>query len=511
MSPTMSDDLLVRELTERADRAVPSMSLDPVGVLAAGRRNRRQRIALRSSAGLVVAFMAVVGTTQVWRVPVPGPTVEPPAVDQGQPTAAPQTVELAPGVIAVSLPAELTLDDGTTVLDLGIRIPDLTGDTAPATRPLVLAPATVAQIAEANVDPERLTWDAGVQLTHVGESGTTTGVPFLWRTVEASYDYAPEPGQEVRWDTTMRFAGDESGLFFGTVPPWLPGVRVVLYSANGFRQDDGTRTHSLEVPVYPAPTDDGRLLYTVWIPAAADGVDGFATDVDATLAISSDGRVVGGQRCSDMTLDECAGVFGPEIYAAADLVTGATDTLRIETATDVRPVETDDGPAFDLGVQVGDDWDPLDQDLTYALRAGSLVDGDSRTTDQPGLWLVTLARDGSTVTGAGGSVDEALAPDQRNPIWSAGLTDHEAYVVGIRPPTLDGATFDLLIERDSGDQVVPIPTFRVPGLDADVWFVAVTDPEAAHSDWRTITIVVTATDGSTSTWNLAGHELTASP
>ncbi len=374
MSPTMSDDLLVRDLTERADRAVPAMSLDPVGVLAAGRRHRWQRIALRSSAGLVVAVVAVVGTTQVWRVPVPGPTIAPPAVDQGpQPITEPQTVELAPGVIAVSLPAELTLDDGTTVLDLGINIPDLTADAATATRPLVIAPATVAQIAEANApDPERPTWDAGMQLTHVGKSGTTTGIPFLWRSIEASYDYHTEPGQEVRWDTTVRFAGDESGLFIGAVPPWLPGARVVLYSEGGFRQDDGTRIHSVEVPVYAAPTDDGRLLYTVWIRAAADGVGGFLTDVDATLAISSDGRVVGGQRCSDMTLDECAATFGPEAYAAADLVTGGIDTLMIETATDVQPVETDDGPAVDLGVQVGDGWDPLDQGLTYALRAGVL-------------------------------------------------------------------------------------------------------------------------------------------
>ena len=481
MSPTLSDDTLVRELTERVDRAVPAMALDPVGVLAAGRRHRRQRIALRSSAGLVIAAVAVVGTAQVWHGPVPGPT------DQGpQPTAEPRTVELAPGVIAVSLPSELTLDDGTAAVDLGISFPYA----AATSRPLLLLPITNDQLAEANASAEpHRAWDGGVQLAQVGESGLEpVSTPWVWSSAGTADD------EESRWDSVMRTLGEESGLFVGVLPAWLPDPRVVFYSQDGFLQADGSRVHSLEVPVYAAPTDDVRLLYTVWIPAVADGVDGFLTDIDATLAIGSDGRVVGGQRCAGMTLDECAGVFGPDIYAAAGLL--------IETAADVRAVETDDGPAVDLGVQVGDDWDPLDQGLTYALRAGALVDEESRTPDKPGLWLITLAPDGSTVTGGGGSVDEALIPANRNPIWMSMLGDHEACQIGVRPPALEGATFDLIIERDTGKQVVPIPTFRVPGLDADVWFVALRDPDVDIRDWPPTSIRVTYPDGKTASWSL---------
>jgi len=52
--------------------------------------------------------------------------------------------------------------------------------------------------------------------------------------------------------------------------------------------------------------------------------------------------------------------------------------------------------------------------------------------------------------------------------------------------------------------VVPIPTFRVPGLDADVWFVALTDPEVDIRDWPTTSIRVTDPDGTASWWSLDG-------
>jgi hypothetical protein len=513
MSPTLTDDALVRTLRERADATLPPMGLRPDAVLAAGRRHRRRRTAVRAAGTLAaVAAVAVVAGELAgigpWdRVPVP-----PARADQApEPLGDGKTVELAPGVFAVHRPVELTLAGGTTVLDLGFSIPDLTADTAGITRPLVIAPATAAQIAEANPDPERPSWDAGVQLTHLGESGITTGVPFLWRTVEASDDYAPEPGQEVPWDTVMRFTGDESGVFFGVVPAWLPGARIVMYSANGFRQDDGTLIHSVAVPVYPAPTGDGRLLYTVWIPAAADGVGGFRANVDATLAISPDGRVFGGQRCSSMTLDECAELLGPEIYAAAELITGAIDRFTIETSTDVRLIETDDGPAFDLGVQVEDDVDQFDQTHTYILivtTLGEMEEDAALTAEErggPAVMLSTLAADGTTSNEVGWDLATRRATSDGSPAYQASFSEHDGFLLGMLSPG-SGTTLELVIEHAAGAERTPVPVFRVPGLPEDLCFVALHHAGISYTDWPTIYVELTAGDGTTTRWPVAGVE-----
>lgn len=219
-----------------------------------------------------------------------------------------QTVELAPGVIAANRPTALILEDGTVGVELGISVPEA----AATSRPLALLPMTEEQLAEANAAAEpHPSWDGGVQLALLGESDPEPIVaPWVWSSTASPDD------DEVRWDSVMRIPGEDSGLFIGVVPSWLTDPRVVLYSRDGFPQADGTVVHTLGAPVYPAPTGDGRLLYTVWIPAPSDGVGGFLTDVDATFAIGSDGTVVGGQRCSDMTVDECADLFGPDIYTA---------------------------------------------------------------------------------------------------------------------------------------------------------------------------------------------------
>jgi len=216
-------------------------------------------------------------------------------------------VELAPGVIAVRTPAPITLDDGTAAVDLGIR-----ASTAPeATWPLALVPLTQGELADLSGSAEQgRHFDAGVWVTGLAEpdrEGLRT--PWVWTNGTAS----PED-QETRWDGVVRTTHEESGLFVGVVPQRLPDPRVVLYSRGGFALADGSRVPTLEAPVYESPTGDGRLLYTVWVPAASDGVDGFVTQVDATFAIGSDGTVVGGQRCTGLTLDECAEALGPDVY-----------------------------------------------------------------------------------------------------------------------------------------------------------------------------------------------------
>jgi len=65
MSPTLSDDLLVRDLHERADRLLPAMSLEPAAVLLASRRHRRRQTAVRSAAGVLAVGAFVVGAVQI--------------------------------------------------------------------------------------------------------------------------------------------------------------------------------------------------------------------------------------------------------------------------------------------------------------------------------------------------------------------------------------------------------------------------------------------------------------
>lgn len=502
MSPTLSDDLLVRDLHERADRVLPAMSLDLADVLVAGRHHRRRRTVALSAAGALAAGAFVVGAAQIW---ADEPVATPPAGVQQEPRPMGdgQTVELAPGVIAANRPVEMTLEDGTPVLDLGIGFPN-----APATsRPLILMPITDDQLAEANAsaEPHRV-WDGGVQLAQVGESGPEVVSPWVWSSEEAAGD------EGFRWDTVMRTVGEESGLYIGVLPAWLPDPRVVLYSRDGFLQTDGSNVHSLEVPVYPAPTDDGRLLYTVWIPAVADDVDGFATDVDATFAVGSDGTVVTGLGCATSTLDECAATFGPEISAAVDLVTGGIDTLTIETATDVRVIETDMGPATDLGVTVEDPQlvDP-NQALTYVIRVttvGEMAPEDAVLTPEeregPAVLLSELAADGTTLRGA--YVATSRATSDGSPMYMSGLSDHDVYVLGRLSPG-SGATLELVVEHAAGAERTLIPAFRLPGLPEDFFFVALHHDKVTFTDWPTIYVELTAQDGAIRRWTLAGIEL----
>lgn len=220
------------------------------------------------------------------------------------------TVELAPGVVAVQAPVPAALDDGSTGVDLGVRTSTVPG----AAWTLALRPLTDAELAEALAAGDAVEGaDGGVWITAVG-APDADGLPLPWTWSSASSPAA----DDVRWDTVLRYGGadDDSRILLGAVPPWLTSPRVVVFSRDGFVLADGSRVPTLEVPVYPAPTNDGRLLYTVAILAPADGVDGFEIDVDATFAIGSDGSVVAGQRCAGLSLEECAALLGPDVHKA---------------------------------------------------------------------------------------------------------------------------------------------------------------------------------------------------
>lgn len=219
-------------------------------------------------------------------------------------------VELAPGVTAVRAPVPVTLEDGTVGVGLGVQ-----ASTVPETAwTLALVPLTGPELAGAVTAGDAVEGaDAGVWITAVGApEAARLDVPWTWSSADAPAD------EDHRWDTVLRYggSGDDSRVFLGAVPPWLTEPRVLLFSREGFPLADGGRVQTLEAPVYQAPTGDGRPLYTVAILAPDDGVDGFATDVEATFAIGADGTVVPGQRCAGLSLDECAAILGPDVLTA---------------------------------------------------------------------------------------------------------------------------------------------------------------------------------------------------
>lgn len=221
-----------------------------------------------------------------------------------------QTVELAPGVVAVQAPVQMTLEDGREALGLGVQ-----ASTAPAAGwTLALVPLTeteIAQVAAAGGAVDGADAGAWIVAVGAGDADQPT-IPLTWSSADSPTT------DDYFWDTMLRYGlgADDSRVFMGVVPPWLEEPRVVLFSREGFLMADGSRVQTLEAPVYPAPTGDGRLLYTVAVLAPDDGVGGFAIDVDATFAIGSDGTVVAGQRCAGLSLDECAGILGPDVYDA---------------------------------------------------------------------------------------------------------------------------------------------------------------------------------------------------
>ena len=138
------------------------------------------------------------------------------------------------------------------------------------------------------------------------------------------------------------------------------------------------------------------------------------------------------------------------------------------------------------------------------------VDGEPEGAHGTGLWLGSLTGDGTTAMLTSGGENAILEPNNRSPLYLANHDDHDAWLLGVRTPALAGARFDLVVERDGGTERTPVPTFRVPGFDHDVWFVALTDPEVDHATWPFAFIEVTAQDGTTSQWSLDGLELEAS-
>jgi len=510
MSPNPTDDLLVHDLTERADRVLPTMALDPSGVLLASRRHRGRQTAVRSAAGVLAVGAFVVGATQIW---ADEPATTPPAGVQQEPRPMGdgQTVELAPGVIAVNRPVETTLDDGTTILELGLTMPG-TGDGQGVDAVAASLDAdTIRQYAGDTPVPA----DRGVAFTsleggRVLNAGPATSV--TWST--ADENFYPTTGETPYPSTpSVQWQGTDVIMFFGAVSSWLPDPRVVAFSEQGFTLGDGTITHHLEVPTFRSMTDDGRLLYTVKV-SGEQKVAPPGRLIDTVLFVGSDGTVVPTLSCAGLSLASCADQFGPELLAAVD----AGDTLSIQVAQDVAAAGSSAGPVVDLGVPVRNDFarmmaDGEREELTYAIllttvgemAAGAEVSLTPEEAAGDAVLLAGLKPFGALVPMSSSDLGTTRAAKDASPILQAGLSTHDVNALGMLPAG-SRATVVLVVERAAGTERVPVPTFRVPGVDEDFFFLALTDPEVEYAAWPFAFIEVTAQDGTTSRWSLDGVE-----
>lgn len=381
MSPTMSDELLVRRLAERVDRALPSMSLEPADVLGAGRRHRRRRMSVRVVGGLAVASVATFGALQLssGRTPLPLGDV----VQEPRPLGDRRTLEVAPGVIAANRPVEIRSGDGRVILlDLGFTTPGPGSTIAGPVfeQPLVLAPLPADQLPQD--DGALSTRDAGVLFTHYSESDglSARGNPLRWSSRDSAvYDVI----EALPYSSFLELEfEDGSALRAGAVPPWLTDPRVYLYSEiQGAGGTDGTI--AVELPTFRYDLADERLLFA----ARLTTVDPPSTY--ATVFVGGDGEVVlGNGLCAGWTLETCdpdqakriadaVGVDLDDDPAAPEPETGTLPAGVVEVAPGVvaaaRPTErvTDDGSlALVLGLRAGDDPAARELAVVHNPRTG---------------------------------------------------------------------------------------------------------------------------------------------
>lgn len=544
MSPTLSDDLLVRDLHERVERALPPMSLDLADVLVVGRRHRRRRTVALSAAGALAVGAFVVGATQIW-AGEPDPTL-PAGVEQApRPLGDGQTVELAPGVIAANRPVQVTLDDGTPVLDLGLTGAGLVD----SRQDLVLAVATDAELADLATLYSTSRYDSGVVVAGIsdgaveplrwqdssGADPVARGWMVAWRQPTAR-DVGRPLGDVDASTAGMSYGDDGSQVRAGAVPPWLPDPRVVVFSNQGYTTADGSTVRALELPTFTGPTDDHRLLYAMRVDASqgfvagseADGSTFIADALDVVLFLGSDGEKVLGGQCAGQTFNECSATF-TQLSEAVDLVLAndpqtaddAGDTLSIRVAQDVAAAGSSAGPVVDLGVPVRNDYarvlaDGTREELTYAILLTTVgemaAEAEVSLTPEEAagdaLLLAGLKPFGALIPMSGSDLATARAAKDAGPILQARASTHDIDALGMLPAGSRAAVV-LVVERASGTERVPVPTFRVPGVDEDFFFVALHDDAVDLADWPSVYVEVTDQDGTVTLRSLPGVQAVA--
>ena len=296
------DETFVSFLREQTLSTLPAPGLDPSNVLAASRRKRTVMRAARASAALVVAALAVVGVADL----VDLRDGSAPPVDQvPDPSESAILIGLAEGITAVNRPVEITLADGSPALNLGLD------DSWPGGDRVVLSTGSADGTAAANGDAGTPGTGVGLWVASADELlGQVTTLS--WLPGDSAQDYL---GGAYPAPTKVQHPYTGQTMIIGAVPAWISDATVTLHLATEVTLADGTRSRSVEVPTFTAPTEDARLLFLISLDATVGVSDGEGFAV--TVADSEGHTVIGG--CPDGDLQAC-------IASAAHPVTTDTGT-----------------------------------------------------------------------------------------------------------------------------------------------------------------------------------------
>lgn len=540
--------VVVEERTARAlrtavDPVVPPMSLDPSALVVAGRRHRNRRTALMSTLGTLAVGVLVVGGLHFAGTTTHDAVSAKP--EQQPHTIGPdQLAEIASGILAVNRPVPRTLADGTVVVDFGMT----------TTWPMQIpAERTLKPLAMVVYSDNLVDWNAahpavpGPRADRAVALGFTDGsrlspvgtAPMVWTSRGNIPDYSAGGGAD---DGDGSFPlQDGSVTYAGHLPRWIPDPRVVLYSPRGFLLTDGSLTHSLDVPTYLAPTNDGSLLYTVRVlndPNVSAAPVGKPEKLVA-LILGSDGSIVTGLGCQRQTVASCAATFGPGIFAAAGLdalgqplpaaaqatvpawvsAYPATPTVKelapgITAAAQPSLSRLDDGrylastglasngyvPDQKIGVvQMDTDWITYNGDASLPLWTGDAA--------------VALVFDSANIPRASGmplawsshetTIDWYL-PQRRTAhavqFGNTGTKGTEAEIAGIAPAGLADPRLDLCYADSAMTGLSclrDVPTFRAPTADGRQMFVVRFDASLGYDHSHGLAYGLVFTDRTT--------------
>ncbi len=259
----MSDDKTVEALRRLLSAQAPADGWRPDlrAVKRRGRHLRMRRVTGTTSAGVLVLAL-VIGVP----VALSGHDARP--VEPGLPTSS---------VIATAEPT----DTPTTGASAAATQPPL-GDGQVATlgsselyavnHPVAFSPTQVVARGVGGID---VTVDRdgehGVKVTLDASAsrGRTSIEHLAWPADEKESDYSSDANPYPVPTVTTAFTDNfQYAYLLGTVPAWLTGeVQVLLYDGDlfgaGWTLPDGSTTHLARVPTFPAPTDDGRLMFVL--------------------------------------------------------------------------------------------------------------------------------------------------------------------------------------------------------------------------------------------------------
>lgn len=284
MTPTQLDDeQLLEVLQRRADRALPTMALDPAAMLAGGRRHRRRRrltVAGAATTGLALTLMtaqaldfdAFTGISQAFEQQTSAAGSEAHAT----------TVDLAPGVRGTALPAQHALADGTTALVLGLEAANVSASGTElavvandrANKPLEEAPWLNVDLEIALLDSDvisqRQYWDRWVSVAPLTsaetEFWTRGGAPapdmFDPRLMGGRpADLASDEGWAMGISTD-----DGTWLIVGFAPASTdPSAEANVTLREPLPAHDGTDMTVLTLPTFDVGAADGRRMFAATI------------------------------------------------------------------------------------------------------------------------------------------------------------------------------------------------------------------------------------------------------